>query len=77
MPVVEIDDYLDQREAREALAELRVERAELVTWIQQSDTDAFYFTKWALLQFSQDVLNHSELYSQKWLDLARDFLSSE
>lgn len=75
MPVVQIDDYLDQREAREALAELRVERAELVTWIQ-SDTNAFYFTKWACISFAEHVLDHSDLYSDKWLTLAKGFLNS-
>jgi hypothetical protein len=72
MPVVEIDDYLDQREAREALIELQAERDALVAFIRQSDNA--YFVKWSLVKFSQDVLDHSELYSEKWLDLARDFL---
>ena len=75
MPVVQIDDYLEEREAREALIELQAERDALIAFIRQSDNA--YYVKWSLLNFSQDVLNHSELYSKKWLDLARDFLSSE
>lgn len=74
MPVVEIDDYLEQREARQALRELHVARAELLAFIQ-SDANAFYFTKLACISFAEHVLDHSELYSEKWLNLARDILN--
>jgi hypothetical protein len=71
--VVDFDEFIEQRVDREALAELRVERAELVTWIQ-SDANAFYFTKMACISFAEHVLNHSDLYSDKWQKLARDIL---
>ena len=73
MPVVEIDDYLEQREARQALRG-SVARAELLAFIQ-SDANAFYFTKLACISFAEHVLDHSELYSEKWLNLARDILN--
>jgi hypothetical protein len=70
MNVIDFDEFLEQREAQ---VDLRAERLALLTFIQQNDM-AVYFTKWSLISFAEHVCDTPESWSTEWVSLARDLL---
>jgi hypothetical protein len=71
--VVDFKDFMEQKLDREAQVDLRADREALLTFIQQSDTNV-YFAKWSLISFAEHVCDTPELYSEKWINLAKDIL---